>query len=44
LGSLEYNLYDNAGRTFTSEEDMDRLRRLLNRVVKDIAKIGMIHY
>lgn len=44
LSSLEYNLYDNAGRTFTSHEDMERLRRLLNRVVKDIAKIGIIHY
>jgi len=41
LRSIRYNLYTNAGRAFTSAEDMEKLDRFINTLAFEIAERGV---
>jgi len=41
LRSIRYNLYTNAGRAFTSAEDMEKLDRYINHIAYELAEKGV---
>jgi hypothetical protein len=41
LRSIRYNLYTNAGRAFTSSEDMEKLDRFINTLAFELANRGV---